>query len=257
MSDLLAELRDGYDLVDEWSSRTSRLSRFRSSSHLPPEVVVKVCERWTGADARTSFESARRLAPLAAARARVIEFVTWSAEPPALVSEWVGGEELATVVRRSPAAGGADLEALIAAAGVLLGRAHRLPIPEGARTKPEGRKPRRRVLSAGDFAAYNFRLDGAGSLVYIEPPSALRVVSAYRDLAWFVASLHALLPERGRLRRALGRAFLGSYRAAVGTPWGLLDEVHLRAHVLRRRRAGARRHRRIERAARSLVLPGA
>lgn len=45
------------------------------------------------------------------------------------------------------------------------------------------------MLSAGDFAAYNLRLDGSGRLIYMEPPSKLKVVAAYRDLAWLLESL--------------------------------------------------------------------
>ncbi|HEX2163255.1 MAG TPA: hypothetical protein VHM02_04850 [Thermoanaerobaculia bacterium] len=243
---LVDELAAGYELVEEWSSRTSRLSRFRAAGRRPEELVVKVCPRWTAAEARTSFEAARRFAPLAGERVRAIEFVAWSEEPPALVSEYVAGEELGALLRRATPAAAAELRGLVAAAGGLLGRAHRLPIPSGVPTKPPGRRPRRRVLSAGDFASYNFRLDAGGTLVFLEPPSALRAVAAYRDLSWFLASLDPLLAGRRGLARSFRRAFLAAYRAACGAPWGPLDALHLWLHLWRRRRAMARRMRRRE-----------
>lgn len=236
----------GYERVEEWSSRTSRLSRFRSAGGGRPDLVVKVCERWGEADARTSFESARRLAAAGGADgARVIEFTAWSPSPPALVSEYVGGEELGALVRRGAAGDVEALEARMAAAGALLARAHRLPIPAGARPKSARRVRRRPVLWAGDFAVYNFRAADAGELVYMEPPSKLRVVSAYHDLAWFLASVSSLLPGRRRLVRRLRRAFVGGYRqASPGARWGLLDALRLHAHLLRRRRGRALRNRR-------------
>ena len=228
----------GYELVEEWSSRTSRLSRFRPPGGGRPELVVKVCERWGEIDARTSFESARRLAAAGGAGgARVIEFTTWCPSPPALVSEYVGGEELGELVRR---AGGSDIEALearMAAAGALLALVHRLPIPAGAQPKSARRVRCRPVLWAGDFAVYTFRVADTGELVYVEPPSKLRVVPAHRDMAWFLFSVSSLLPGRrrliGRLRRAFIRGYLDGW---PGIPWGLLDDLRLHAHMLRRRR---------------------
>jgi len=235
----------GYELVEEWSSRTSRLSRFRPPGGGRPELVVKVCERWGEADVRTSFESARRLAAAGGADgARVIEFTAWSPSPPTLVSEFVGGEELGALVRRAAAGEVEALAARMAAAGALLARAHRLPIPAGARPKSPRRVRHRPVLWAGDFAVYNFRVADAGELVYLEPPSKLRVVPACHDLAWFLASVGSLLPGRRRLMRRLRRAFVRGYRdASPGAPWGPLDELHLHAHLLRRRRAVRNRRR--------------
>jgi rhamnosyltransferase len=235
----------GFELVEEWSSRTSRLSRFRSAEGDPAELVVKVCDRWGAMDARTSFESARRLAALGGAGgARAIEFVAWSPSPPTLVSEYVGGEELSALVRRAAAGDVEALEARMAAAGALLARAHRLPIPAGARPKSARRVRRRPVLWAGDFAVYNFRAADAGELVYMEPPSKLRVVSAHHDLAWFLASVRTLLPGRRRLVRRLRRAFVRGYRrSSPGAPWGLLDDLRLHAHLLRRHRGRALRNR--------------
>jgi hypothetical protein len=245
LAQLLAELAAEYVLVEEWSSRTSRLSRFRSAARRPAELVVKVCERWKPEDAGTSFESARRLTGLAPdGRARVIEFVAWSAHPPALVSELVAGEELSALLRGAGDRDATDVGMLVTAAGELLGRAHRLPIPDGATMKRPGPPPRRAVLSVGDFAAYNFRLDDDGHVVYLEPPSKLRIVAAYRDLAWFLASVRALLQGRPRLVRQLRRYFVDGYRRGSRASWGPLDDIQLRLHVLRRRRGMALRVRR-------------
>lgn len=242
---VLEDLGADYAVVDEWSSRTARFSRYRSSTRRPADLVVKVCERWSEIDARTSFESARRLAALeCAGGARVLEFIAWSSVPPALVSELVDGEELGELVRRTEAARAEDLGPLMFAAGDLLGNAHALPVPSGAMPKSGGRVFRRPVLCAGDFAPYNFRVDREGGLVYMEPNSKLRLVSAYRDLAWFLGSVNAPAGVPRRVTHQLHRCFLHGYRTATpAAPWGPLDELLLRIALQRRRRGKALRRR--------------
>lgn len=243
--DRLAEaLGRDHSLVAEWSSRTARFSRYRAADGGPSDVVVKVCERWSEADVRTSVESARRLAAhRGAASARVLRFVAWSPAPPALVSAFVPGEELRRLVRQARQEG--DLAAAsrwVRAAGGLLGGAHGAPPPPGVRAKSARQALRRPVLSAGDFAAYNFRLDERGEPVYMEPPSRLRLASAYRDLAWFLASIDPPSPppfHRGRLARDV----LAGYAASAGRRWTALDELFLRLHVETRRRAKRTRRR--------------
>lgn len=242
---VLEDLGADYDVVDEWSSRTACFSRYRSPTRRPADLVVKVCERWTEIDARTSFESARRLAALrCAGGARVLEFIAWSSVPPALVSEFVDGEELGQLVRRTKAFGAEDLGNLMFAAGDLLGNAHALPVPAGARPKSGGRVFRRPVLCAGDFAAYNFRVERKGGLVYMEPTSKLRLVSAYRDLAWFLGSVNAPAGFPRRVTHQLHRCFIRGYRTATpAAPWGPLDELLVRIDLHRRRRGKALRSR--------------
>lgn len=244
---LLEELRRDYVLVEKWSSRTSRLSRWRSTTRQPSELVVKVCDRWESTDARICFESARRLASLeGSGRARVVEFLAWSASPPALISEFVGGEELGALVQKTAGHEEIALGEFVFAAGELLGHAHLLPIPVGAKPKAPRQSFPRPVLSAGDFAPYNFRLDSQGRLVYLEPPSKLRIVSAFHDLAWFLASIPALVPGRAGLRRQLQRNFVRGYRGAmVDRSWGPLAEVYLQLYLLRRRRGSTLRSRRL------------
>lgn len=234
-----------YVLVDEWSSRTARFSRYRSSTRRPADLVVKVCERWSEIDVRTSFESARRLAALQCeGGARVLEFIAWSSVPPALVSEFVDGEELGELVQRTEALRAEDLGSWMFAAGDLLGNAHALSVPADAKPKSGERVFRRPVLCAGDFAAYNFRVDREGRLVYMEPTSKLRVVSAYRDLAWFLGSVNAPAGFARRVTHQLHRCFIRGYRAATpAVHWGLLDEALLRIDLRRRRRGKALRRR--------------
>jgi len=231
-AELLAVLERGYQRLEQWSSRTARFARFSPVSGAGLDLVIKVCERWDAENAEVSVDHALEWAPLGAGgRARVVTFLAWCAEPPTLVSEHVGGEELRDYLRDSAGREAADSVRLLASIGALLAAIHRI---EPAKSSWRGKRRRHRVVCAGDFAVYNFRLGEAGEAVYLEPPAARQVVSRFRDLAWFLASLRLRLVRSNPERMLLSRAFLEGYRSVLGPGWSSCATLSLRVALFRR-----------------------
>lgn len=233
---LLGEASAGYLLRQEWSSRTARFGRFGRDERPDGNLVVKVCDRWTASQVQAAVASSQRLAALddPTGRWRTLRFIAASEDPPAVLSEAVHGEELKALLRSASVEDLDRLHGTMAAAGELLGLVHAaLPVRDAA---VSGRRGGRRVVSAGDFAVYNFLIEPGDRLVYMEPPDRERVVPASRDIAWFLWSLRSWTPAA--LRSAgLRRSFRAGYRRGPGGAgaWTAADDLRVELTLLRRR----------------------
>jgi hypothetical protein len=234
---LVGEAGARYRLRQEWSSRTARFGRFGHGERPDRDLVVKVCDRWTASQVQATVASSHRVAALddPAGRWRTLRFIAGTEDPPAVVSEAVDGEELKTLLRSATVDALDRLHGTMAAAGELLGRMHAaLPAGDAAGS---GRRGGRRVVSAGDFAVYNFLVEPGDRLVYMEPPDRERAVPRTQDVAWFLWSLHSWTPPALRRAGGLRRSFLAGYRRGVGEDgsWIPADDLRVELTLLRRR----------------------
>jgi hypothetical protein len=245
---LVGEAGGGHEVREEWSSRTARFARIAGGDRPGDELVIKVCDRWTPSHARDSARNADRIAALddAGGRWRTLRFVAWSPDPPAVVSWAVDGEELKTLFRHATRADLGRLRLLVEAAGELLGRIH-AAFP--AEVSGDGG---RRVLCAGDFGIYNFRVEAGDRLVYMEPPDRELTVPRTRDVACFLWSIHSWTPPDLRRAAKLRASFLAGYRrgAGAGPAWRRRDDLRVERTLLLRRWRSFRRRRDAARGAR-------
>lgn len=252
LAEVLGEAGARYRVREEWASRTARFARCETGGDGRRDLVIKVCARWTADRPAATLGNAERLAALddPGGRWRTLRFVACSAEPPAVVSEAVDGEELKALLRGADRGDVARLRRLSEAAGELLGRIHaELPVAPASRGAGGGRRP---VSCAGDFGVYNFRVEAGDRLVYMEPPDRERAVAPGRDVAAFLWSLDSWTPPPLRRAARLARSFVDGYRRGLGEggAWTPVDALGLRLMLLRRRWRLLRRRLRGEPAAR-------
>lgn len=234
------------EVVERWTSRTARLWQLR-----PPDGrdwIVKVGEGWgppdvaaiTSAFARWQqcVEDTRLEETVA-----TIETVGVLNEPPRLYAEYVDGEELSQIL--SSGGGG---EQQLAACGRLLGAFHRENTYSGEHQdyqrdffKIAKRLviPRRiasslalhlsPVLSAGDFAPYNIRVQPDGRIVVLDAPQRPQTVSVHCDIARFAYWLHrTLVAHRATQNRSLD-VFLQGYSEVTGRDFDFGENKRLLA----------------------------
>jgi hypothetical protein len=251
LAEMLGERGRAYRTVDSWSSRTSQLYRLHAEpapSELPPDLVLKICPGWTEAAARTTFENGAAMSAALsfAGHLHTLEPLAWSPTPPAVLSPFVPGTELAGLLRAESGMSESRRLELLCRAGELLGCLHpALPPPGESRPSP------RSVLCAGDYATYNLRCEEGGGIVYMEPPAWRRAVSRHRDLAWFLSSVRRFTPLASVRTR---RMVLDGYRRGLERGaaqrlerpwrWSLIDDLRLSVYLLRRHRGAVRARRR-------------
>jgi hypothetical protein len=175
------------------------------------------------------------------ARLEIVPIVGLASDPPGLVMEYVEGIDLSTIVALAASRRATDTEKaratkLVAVAGEALALIHsrsRTTSDQSDLLRRLGRRFRLRqtwkdtfeisidpVLSAGDFAPYNIRIDQKDILHLIDIPYQRNAISVHEDCALFLAGMYRSVYElpfshystsRRRFARHLKESFVAGY----------------------------------------------
>jgi hypothetical protein len=210
-----------------------------------PTVVLKVGKVWDRAKAEEVYHDLAELRDLFDGNARVSlrvpRVLGWHDSPPSVCVEFIDGDDLSRVLGRASEASAEEVEAAMRACGAGLGlfhtagkggdqaRARRqlVDMAHKVRVDPSfidgidlGHLVTRRY---GDFAPYNMRVDGSGTIWVLDQPSGRMEAPVHRDVAYFLERVERRLGAGNPgLQDRLEDTFLASY-ATTGP--GSLDDT--------------------------------
>jgi hypothetical protein len=220
-----------FHVVDVWVSRTATLTRLRGIGESEREIVLKLFSDWEPDEVRAAHEAltlrCRILSGHGADVAHSVVPLGWLADPPLLCMEYVPGSDVARALKQPEARSSGVLEDAIAACGRALGYLHtattsgdadssgsdlrrlatRIGLRNTAHRLATARASPLTVASAGDFAAYNARLDDAGGVTLIDVARRQTRLRPHRDVAWFLYSMRSPANDATPLERVFRTAY--------------------------------------------------